>query len=138
MFSATHVLELIYLFFIDILILVGNSLVILAFISGPPSLRTYTNYFVLNLAVSDLLVGCVSLPFWICARLGECHAFVILRMFSRVYNTSNLNTPPPLHSLIVFWFYPNTRILLGFVILLSTIKCCTCTFLILFSSTRSL
>lgn len=50
---------------------VGNALVILAFFKGPRKIRTFTNYFVVNLAVSDLMVGCLSLPLWILMNLGE-------------------------------------------------------------------
>ena len=49
----------------------GNALVILAFKKGPRKLRTLTNYFVVNLAVSDMLIGCVSLPLWIAINSGE-------------------------------------------------------------------
>jgi hypothetical protein len=36
----------------------GNSLVIIAFISEP-SIRTYSNYFILNLSIADLLIGLI-------------------------------------------------------------------------------
>lgn len=66
------VIELIILCFVCVMTLLGNSLVILAFIKGPRSIRTHTNYFVVNLAVCDFLVGCLSLPFWICVKLSKC------------------------------------------------------------------
>lgn len=62
--------EVLYLGHISMLILVGNILVILAFFKGPKRIRTFTNYFVVNLALCDLMVGCVSVPFWICVQLG--------------------------------------------------------------------
>ena len=66
-----RVTELIILCFVCVMTLLGNSLVILAFIKGPRSIRTHTNYFVVNLAVCDFLVGCLSLPFWICVKLSK-------------------------------------------------------------------
>ena len=69
--SAIEILELFGLCLVDTLVLLGNVLVILAFILGSRSIRTYTNYFVVNLAVSDLCVGFISLPFWIVNRVGE-------------------------------------------------------------------
>ena len=36
----------------------GNSLVILAFICEP-TIRTYSNYFILNLSIADLLIGLI-------------------------------------------------------------------------------
>lgn len=70
--TVGKVIELIILCFVCVMTLLGNSLVILAFIKGPRSIRTHTNYFVVNLAVCDFLVGCLSLPFWICVKLSKC------------------------------------------------------------------
>lgn len=36
----------------------GNSLVIIAFICEP-AIRTYSNYFILNLSIADLLIGLI-------------------------------------------------------------------------------
>jgi hypothetical protein len=36
----------------------GNSLVIMAFICEP-TIRTYSNYFILNLSIADLLIGLI-------------------------------------------------------------------------------
>lgn len=69
--SAAEVFELVYLVQVGVLILCGNILVIMAFALGPRRLRTFTNYFVVNLAASDLMVGCISVPFWICVRCGK-------------------------------------------------------------------
>lgn len=68
--STTEVLELLFLANVAVLTLFGNCLVIGAFVSGAQGIRTFTNYFVVNLAISDLLVGCISLPFWIIYRIG--------------------------------------------------------------------
>ena len=64
-------MELVYLGVVLVLILLGNSLVILAFALGSRRLKTYTNYFVVNLAVSDIMVGLLSLPFWMYVRVGK-------------------------------------------------------------------
>ena len=60
----------------------GNALVIIAFKKGPRKLRTLTNYFVINLAISDMLIGCVSLPLWIAINSGSyIHFFLISQYF---------------------------------------------------------
>ncbi|XP_057307485.1 octopamine receptor Oamb-like [Hydractinia symbiolongicarpus] len=69
--NSIEILELFYLTLVVILTLLGNCLVISAFVLGPRSIRTYTNYFVVNLAVTDLMVGCLSLPFWIVYRIDN-------------------------------------------------------------------
>ena len=69
--STGEVIEIIYLCIVAALILLGNALVMLAFAKGPRQLRTLTNYFVVNLAISDMMVGCLSVPFWICIQLGK-------------------------------------------------------------------
>lgn len=48
--------------FINILVIVGNCLVIAAVFCSN-KLRSVTNYFIVNLAVADLLVGLAVLPF---------------------------------------------------------------------------
>ena len=75
--TGLEVLELVFLSLIGVLTLLGNCLVILAFLWGPRSLRNFTNFFVVNLAVSDLMVGCLSLPFWIVYRAGKVSNFFI-------------------------------------------------------------
>lgn len=42
----------------------GNSVAITAFFTTH-SLRKVTNYFIVNLCVSDLMVACISMPFWV-------------------------------------------------------------------------
>ncbi|UJR25280.1 hypothetical protein I4U23_006632 [Adineta vaga] len=41
----------------------GNSLVIIAFICEP-AIRTYSNYFILNLSIADLLIGLICIPLY--------------------------------------------------------------------------
>ena len=55
------------------LILSGNTLVCFAFATGGRRLRTITSRFVVNLALSDILVGAVSLPLWLLIRAGKLH-----------------------------------------------------------------
>ena len=69
--SILEILEIIALIMIAIFALLGNCMIILAFLIGPKPLKTFTNYFVVNLAVADLMVVCLSLPFWIVSRLGR-------------------------------------------------------------------
>lgn len=71
------VTEIVVLILLCILILLGNALVILAFIKGPRSIRTLTNYFVVNLAVCDFMVGCLSVPSWILLRLSKYIVYFI-------------------------------------------------------------
>lgn len=46
----------------------GNGLVVGSFIRHR-RLRTYTNFFVMSLAVADILVGLISIPMWLCMLL---------------------------------------------------------------------
>ncbi|XP_032221803.1 D(1B) dopamine receptor [Nematostella vectensis] len=62
--SLLDYLHLSFLLSLLLLIIGGNLLVIFAFRSNP-RLRTSTYKFLVSLAVSDLLVGSVSLPLWI-------------------------------------------------------------------------
>ncbi|XP_047127513.1 octopamine receptor Oamb isoform X1 [Hydra vulgaris] len=71
MLHARDIVDLIYILCVGFLIISGNALVILAFWKGPRQIRTLTNYFVVNLSFSDLMVGCFSVPFRVCVRLGK-------------------------------------------------------------------
>ena len=53
-----------FLSFLTILIIVWNMLIMLAF-KCYPRLRTRTNSVLVSLAVSDLLVGMISIPLWV-------------------------------------------------------------------------
>ncbi|XP_070503902.1 octopamine receptor Oamb isoform X2 [Chironomus tepperi] len=57
-----NLISLAILGFIDILVIVGNCLVIAAVFCSH-KLRSVTNFFIVSLAVSDLLVGLAVLPF---------------------------------------------------------------------------
>ena len=49
----------------------GNVLVICAFVTVGRKIRTITNYFVVSLAVSDILVGVFSVPFWMLVQISK-------------------------------------------------------------------
>ena len=57
-----NLISLAILGFIDILVIVGNCLVIAAVFCSH-KLRSVTNFFIVSLAVADLLVGLAVLPF---------------------------------------------------------------------------
>ena len=52
------------------LALFGNALVLVAFYRFH-SLRTVTNYFIVSLAVADVLVASLSMPCWLYIRIGK-------------------------------------------------------------------
>eukprot|EP00794_Sanderia_malayensis_P005490 gene5490-6175_t len=70
-YDSAGAVEIVFLVFLMICIITGNSLVCFSFSIVDRKLRTVTNYFVINLALSDILVGTFSLPFWLCIRNGK-------------------------------------------------------------------
>ena len=70
-YTKAGAIEITFLVFLMIVIIFGNSMVCLAFSSVDRQLRTVTNYFVINLALSDILVGTFSMSFWLCIRTGK-------------------------------------------------------------------
>ena len=61
--SETFIMT-IFLTFLILVTLFGNGLVVGIFYSYRP-LRTVTNYFIVSLAVADILVAALSMPIWI-------------------------------------------------------------------------
>lgn len=57
-----NLISLAFLAFINVLVIVGNCLVIAAVFCSH-KLRSVTNFFIVSLAVADLLVGLAVLPF---------------------------------------------------------------------------
>lgn len=57
-----NVISMVVLLSLDVLVIVGNILVIAAVYSSQ-KLRSVTNFFIVSLAVADLLVGVAVLPF---------------------------------------------------------------------------
>lgn len=72
--SIIHYIELMILACLLFCIVVGNIFVIMSFVRAGRSMRTVTNVFVVNLAISDILVGCFSVPIWM---LIEIRMFLI-------------------------------------------------------------
>lgn len=82
--EPSNLISLAILAFINVLVIVGNCLVIAAVFCSH-KLRSVTNYFIVSLAVADMLVGLAVLPFsatWevfkVCAIL---HFLVLLYIF---------------------------------------------------------
>lgn len=50
---------------VDIAIVIGNSITIAVFYINKRLLRTRANYFLINLAVADMLVGTIALPMYV-------------------------------------------------------------------------
>lgn len=74
-FTASY-FELVILALLIATILIGNSLVCLAFKAVSRRLKTITNSFVISLAMSDILVGAFSLPLWVTFRMGKIHVTI--------------------------------------------------------------
>lgn len=62
--------SLIFLFILAVLAIFGNGLVCVAFATNK-RLRILTNYYVVSLAVSDILVGSINIPLWMYIRSSE-------------------------------------------------------------------
>ena len=61
--KARVVVSLFFLLIISVFAIFGNILVCAAFAKNK-SLRILTNYYVVSLAVSDILVGAINVPIW--------------------------------------------------------------------------
>lgn len=78
--DPTNLLALAILEFINLLVIGGNLLVIAAVFCSN-KLRSVTNYFIVNLAVADLLVGLTVLPFsatWEVFKVSITRFFLLL------------------------------------------------------------
>uniref|UniRef100_A0A7M5TXL0 G-protein coupled receptors family 1 profile domain-containing protein n=2 Tax=Clytia hemisphaerica TaxID=252671 RepID=A0A7M5TXL0_9CNID len=122
--------EIVSLCFISVIVIFVNLLVILAYFNGARRLRTKTNLFVINLAVTDTMVGLISIPFWISSLLNfitknhPLYKYLIIldvlfgttsifsltaisfeRMFAVKYPTThhNLNDPPFYFIIGIIW-----------------------------------
>lgn len=65
--DSKMVVSLLFLFLISVFAIFGNGLVCAAFAKNR-SLRILTNYYVVSLAVSDILVGAINIPIWMYIR----------------------------------------------------------------------
>jgi len=61
--DASLYTSLVFNFIIAVFAIFGNGLVCAAFATNK-RLRILTNYYVVSLAVSDILVGSVNIPLW--------------------------------------------------------------------------
>ena len=61
--DKTVVISTTFLVIIIIMALFGNVLVVIAF-AAFQKLRSMTNYFIVSLAVADILVATISMPVW--------------------------------------------------------------------------
>ncbi|XP_012557479.1 octopamine receptor 1 isoform X2 [Hydra vulgaris] len=82
--TVLEIVEIVVLVTVVLCALVGNCLIILAFIVGSKTVKTLRNYFIVNLAVADLMVVCLSLPLWIVSRIDVklIHDAQIAKYFS--------------------------------------------------------
>ena len=70
-YTVADPVEICFLIILMVVILFGNSVVCCAFSTVERTLKTVTNYFVINLAVSDILVGTFSVSLWLSLRTGK-------------------------------------------------------------------
>lgn len=68
--SAALITESLFFGILSVVILAGNALVCTAIYKNR-KLRTKTNYYLVSLAVADIMVGVFSVPYWVYFRLGE-------------------------------------------------------------------
>lgn len=61
--NASLYTSLVFYFVIAVFAIFGNGLVCAAFATNK-RLRILTNYYVVSLAVSDILVGSINIPLW--------------------------------------------------------------------------
>ena len=87
-FTVVDVFGLIILGILVIFIIGGNILVISAFATVGRKIRTVTNYFVVSLAVSDILVGAFSVPFWMWVQISK-FLFFFVRHFPELLHLSS-------------------------------------------------
>ncbi|XP_064614227.1 histamine H3 receptor-like [Liolophura sinensis] len=67
-----------------IVCVVGNALTIIAYIRDP-KLQTVQNMYLLNLAIADFLVGCVSMPFYFVTTILD-YQWIFGRLFCKIWN----------------------------------------------------
>ncbi|KAK3697013.1 hypothetical protein QZH41_002915 [Actinostola sp. cb2023] len=76
---------------LSISITLGNALVIAAFFSTP-KLKTKTNYFIVSLAVADLIVGTFSVPMWTYILITEDFENPVYRVYQAVDMVSGVSS----------------------------------------------
>lgn len=95
-----------FLVIIILMALFGNVLVVIAF-AVFQKLRSMTNYFIVSLAVADILVAAVSMPVWVAYLLTGpawmfdlwlqqvLKSFTFLNLFSRIWIFLTIFNPRP-------------------------------------------
>ena len=95
-----------FLVIIILMALFGNVLVVIAF-AVFQKLRSMTNYFIVSLAVADILVAAVSMPVWVAYLLTGpawmfdlwlqqvLNSFTFLILFSRIWIFLTILNPRP-------------------------------------------
>jgi hypothetical protein len=76
---------------LSIAITLGNVLVIAAFFTTP-KLKTKTNYFIVSLAVADLIVGTFSVPMWMYYLVTEDFNHPLYKVFQSVDMVSGVSS----------------------------------------------
>ncbi|XP_029902649.1 trace amine-associated receptor 1-like [Myripristis murdjan] len=105
--STVHVLLYIFLGSLSVLTLCGNLLIIISIIYFK-QLHTPTNYLILSLAMSDLLVGALVLPFIIALSVDSCSylADLIYRYYAVCHPLryeSKMNVRASVMMILVCW-----------------------------------
>ena len=59
--------------FVDVFILVGNVLTLIVFLTNKKLLRMRANYFLINLALADMLVGTFAIPMYLYYLVSAWH-----------------------------------------------------------------
>ena len=68
--SPGLIVESLFFGVLSLVILAGNTLVCTAIYKNR-KLRTKTNYYLVSLAIADIMVGVFSVPYWVYFRLGK-------------------------------------------------------------------
>ena len=95
--SWSSAFQIVFCLALMFVIITGNSFVVASYFSNF-RLRTGTYAFLVSLAISDLLVGCVSLPLWIYISLNRVHQgplntfFLSFDIFSALASIFHLTT----------------------------------------------
>ena len=93
--SVGLVIESSFFIILSLIILAGNTLVCTAIYKNR-KLRTKTNYYIVSLAVADIMVGVFSVPYWVYFRLGESNLWlkIIIKSGTKIVKVSkNKNEP---------------------------------------------
>lgn len=76
---------------LSVAITLGNALVIAAFFTTP-KLKTKTNYFIVSLAVADLIVGTFSVPMWMYVLVTEDFENPLYKVFQGIDMVSGVSS----------------------------------------------